>query len=233
MRRHRPFVGSQSALCRSSRRCHRCVQLARHSGGHDIDDSPCSGAACLAPPSCGRPAHRRRPRRPRRRAAAARRPGRRHRPRPRSRPTNMATRRSDRRHRRQAARLGGRRHPAREHARLRATSARPARPTSPSCSTRSRRRSAARAAAAASSPVLLLNGQRISELPRASRHSDRSDPAGRDPARGSRAQIRLSRRPEGREHRPSPALPLDRRAGSAAASRPTAAMPAAMATSPG
>ncbi len=44
----------------------------------------------------------------------------------------------------------------------RATSARPARPTSTNCSTRLRRRSAARAAAAASAPVLLLNGQRIS-----------------------------------------------------------------------
>ena len=70
------------------------------------------------------------------------------------------------------------------------------------------------------------------ELPRASRHSDRSDPAGRDPARGSRAQIWLSRRPEGREHRPSPALPLDGGAGRRRRSRPTAAMPAATPTSP-
>ena len=50
------------------------------------------------------------------------------------------------------------------------------------------------------------------QLPRASRHPDRSDPAGRDPARGSRAQIRLPRRPAGREHHPARALPLDRRA---------------------
>ena len=45
-----------------------------------------------------------------------------------------------------------------------ATSARPARPTSTSCSTRLRRRSAAPAAVAASAPVLLLNGQRISSF---------------------------------------------------------------------
>ncbi len=50
-------------------------------------------------------------------------------------------------------------------------------------------------------------------LPRASRHPHRSDQPGRDPARGSRAQIWLSRRPEGREHRPSQPLPLDRGAG--------------------
>ncbi len=60
-------------------------------------------------------------------------------------------------------------------------------------------------------------------LPRASRYSARGDRAGRDPARGSRAQIWLSRRPEGREHRPSPALPLDHRAGRRASSRPKAA----------
>ena len=111
-----------------------------------------------------------------------------------------------------------------------ATSEPPARPASPTCSTHSRRRSEARAAAAASAGAA---AQRPADLglPRASRHPDRSDPAGRDPARGSGAQIWLSRRPEGGEHRPSPALPFDHRAGRRGGSRPTAAMRPATPTS--
>ena len=42
-------------------------------------------------------------------------------------------------------------------------------------------------------------------------HSDRGDPAARDPARGGRAALRLHRRPEGGEHRPAALLPRDHR----------------------
>ena len=141
-------------------------------------------------------------------------------------------RRADRRCRAQAARIGDRRYPAGEHAR---------------CSRRAGHRRdqhqrAARCARAADrqrpgprrrTPGAAAQWTADLELPRASRHSDRSNPAGRDPARGGRAEIRLSRRSEGREHRPSPALPLDGGAGRRAALRPTAAMPTAMATSLG
>ena len=115
----------------------------------------------------------------------------------------------NRRHRAARARLGRRRHPAGKDAqrrrrardrgdqhqriaeRARARDRKLARP---------RRRAAG---APAQRPADL-------ELPRASRHPDRGDPAGRDPARGGRAQIWLPRRPACREHRPSPALPFDR-----------------------
>ena len=51
------------------------------------------------------------------------------------------------------------------------------------------------------------------ELSRAARHSDRGDLARRHPARGGRAEIWLSARPEGRERRPSDSLQGNRRAG--------------------
>ena len=44
-------------------------------------------------------------------------------------------------------------------------------------------------------------------LPGNPRHSVRGDPAGRDPARGCVAELRLCGEPEGREYRPAPAFP--------------------------
>ena len=242
---HRPRAGYAALSCPfRHRRCRHLSKLGALSAPIHRPLALCRGTMSLriftfrcsaAPPSC---LSRRSPRAVRagRRANAPTAPARpsrrlsRDRAARAGRPTTWR-RGGDRRHRPAPARLGGRRHPARKYARL---ARRPGdrrdqhqRAARRACAAdRQRPRPRRRAAGpAAERPAHF-------RLPRASRHSDRSHPAGRDPARGSRAQIWLSRRPEGGEHRPSPALPLDRRRSSAAAPRPTAAMPAATATSP-
>ena len=172
-----------------------------------------AGAAMPTCPCVAAPRRSRSPSlRPRRRRTPQPQPARRrrHRQRRRSRPTNMATRKTHRRHRRRgrAARWSATSRPkTRSTARdVRATGATNISELLDALAPQigsARGRGGETADPAAQRPAHL-------RLPRASRHSDRSHPAGRDPARGSRAQIWLSRRPEGREHRPSPALPLDR-----------------------
>ena len=105
----------------------------------------------------------------------------------------------------------------------RPTSAATACRRSPTCSTNSRRRreriAGGRRAAGAAQRAAHLG------LRRNPRHPDRGDRAGRHPARGGRAQIRLSGRPARREHRAAPALPRQDDRGRAAARRPRAARP--------